>query len=294
MMLQLRRAIERNETLAVAATAESLALVDQRNLIRALSRKSKSAIPLLILGVGTDTKPAFLKAWSGGATVGCKPIGSLRHPLYAVGRIAGLTSQLSDIHLPYPTNDTCYFDLPEISDVQKVMEVRDEHQAFPVFIKTAFDQRNVFLDSTKLLAPESAGNGNARSLLDAFAEIAPAMIFVRYSAGEWGWHSVHHYANLTIDDPWLREPYGNFSYKGLLNEMEKHDFHTTIAFIPWNYDRSEPEVVSLVRGHAERYSICIHGDNHDHQEFSDFQSKSLAVQRAALRESLNRMDRFQN
>ena len=53
------------------------------------------------------------------------------------------------------------------------------------------------------------------------------------------WHSPGHYANLTIDDPWFAESYGHLTYNGLLGEMEKANFHTTIAFIPWNYDRSE-------------------------------------------------------
>ena len=65
------------------------------------------------------------------------------------------------------------------------------------------------------------------------------MIFAKYGAGDRGWHALHHDANLTIDDPWLREPYGHLDYKDLLTEMERHNFHTTIAFIPWNYDRSE-------------------------------------------------------
>ena len=118
------------------------------------------------------------------------------------------------------------------------------------------------------------------------------MIFVRYSAGERGWHSLHHYANFTIDDPWLRQPYGYVDYKGLFEEMEKHNFHTTIAFIPWNYDRSEPEVVSLFRNHPERFSIAIHGNNHDHKEFTDYRSKPLDVQIADIKQSLARMEKF--
>ena len=119
------------------------------------------------------------------------------------------------------------------------------------------------------------------------------MIFVRYCAGERGWHTPHYYANFTIDDPWLRKPYGYVDYEGLLGEMEKHRFHTTIAFIPWNYDRSQAEVVSLFRNHPDRFSIAVHGNNHDHKEFTEYRSKSLAVQVGDLKQALSRMERFQ-
>ena len=135
---------------------------------------------------------------------------------------------------------------------------------------------------------------NAENIEAAFAEIAPAMIFTKYCAGDRGWHALQHYANLTIDDPWLREPYGHLIYKDLLKEMEKHNFHTTIAFIPWNYDRSEAQTVALFRSHPERFSICVHGDNHDHKEFDDFGSKPLILQIAAIKQSLARMDKFQS
>jgi hypothetical protein len=76
--------------------------------------------------------------------------------------------------------------------------------------------------------------------------------------------------------------------------MEKHNFFSTIAFIPWNYDRSKPEVVSLVRDHPDRFSICVHGDNHDHKEFTDYKDKPLVDQVAAMKQSLARMEKFQS
>ena len=93
--------------------------------------------------------------------------------------------------------------------------------------------------------PQHETERNAENTETAFAEVAPEMIFAKYGAGERGWHALHHDANLTIDDPWLREPYGHLDYNKLLTEMERHNFHTTIAFIPWNYDRSEQQVVAL-------------------------------------------------
>ncbi len=73
--------------------------------------------------------------------------------------------------------------------------------------------------------------------------------------------------------------------------MEKHNFHTTIAFIPWNYDRSEARVVKLFRNHPDRFSISIHGDNHDHGEFEN--PKSEGHHAAALKQALARMEQFQ-
>ncbi len=289
----LERAAERNDTLAVAVAANALALVDEKALTRALSRKSGASVPLLILGVTPETDPGLLRAWSGGAAVGCRHLQSPRGPLYVVHRIAGLTRQLADQELPFPGKDSSYFVLGENGKGQIITELRVDNQIFPVFIAAALGQHKVFLGSQAPSLNDSGGEERAEGVMNAFATIAPAMMFIKYCAGERGWHALHHYANLTIDDPWLREPYGHLDYTGLLEEMEKHNFHTTIAFIPWNYDRSEPEVASLVRGHPGRFSICIHGDNHDHKEFSDFQGKPLPVQIAALREALSRMDRFQ-
>jgi hypothetical protein len=52
-------------------------------------------------------------------------------------------------------------------------------------------------------------------------------------------------------------------------------------------------VVALFRDHADRYSICIHGDNHDHQEFGPFGSKPLAGQVIDMKQGLARMAAFQ-
>ena len=80
-------------------------------------------------------------------------------------------------------------------------------------------------------------------------------MYLRAAAGDKAWHFPRQYANLTVDDPWLIEPYGHLSYAGLLAEMEKHNFHTTVAFIPWNFDRSRPDVVSIIRAHPDRFSV---------------------------------------
>jgi hypothetical protein len=250
-------------------------------------------VPLLILGVTPETDKTLLSEWSGGVVSGAGIINSASGLHYAVGNESVVTQQLTGFQFPFPGNKSFHFYLENQSNAQVVMAVRNDHQSVPIFIETNVHGQEVFLLSKTLLSVDNAVDWRADNTEDAFEKIAPVIVFTKYSAGERGWHALHHYANLTIDDPWLREPYGNLRYEGLLEEMEKHNFHTTVAFIPWNYDRSESGVVSLFRSHPDRFSICIHGDDHAHKEFTDYVSKPLDVQVSALRQSVARMEKFQ-
>ena len=123
--------------------------------------------------------------------------------------------------------------------------------------------------------------------------MAPYILFLSYAAGSYAWHSDGQYANLTIDDPWLTQPYGHLDYYALLAEMKKHNFHTTIAFIPWNFDRSNSGLAALFRENPKCFSICLHGNNHAHREFGDYAKNPLAQQDADIRQGVARMERFQ-
>jgi hypothetical protein len=234
-----------------------------------------------------------LRAWSGGAISQVTSISDPVHPTYVIGRSKGITGQLANTDLPFSGKHVFYFQLDPNGRVQEIMSVRSEEGVFPTLIQGTVENVKLFMSCSVPASNDVSDDWSPGAITRIFPEIAPAMIFTRYSAGERGWHSLRHYANLTIDDPWLREPYGYLDYKNLLKEMQEHNFHSTIAFIPWNYDRSQPEVVSLFRSHPERLSICIHGDNHDHKEFSDQRSKSLTDQVADIKQALARMNKFE-
>ncbi len=278
--------------MAVAIEADALANVDQKALLRALHRTGGSNVPLLIMGITPETSPTLLKAWSGGAVAGVQPLSSAGSLQYLVGNLAGVTDQLTGVEIPSPGDDAFYFTSANSGLVKTIVSLHNGTEVVPIFLEVEVNQQRIFL-LCKKRPPQSEAAGAAENTETVFAELAPVMIFAKYCAGDRGWHALQHDANLTIDDPWLREPYGHLDYRDLLTEMERHNFHTTIAFIPWNYDRSEQSVVALFRSHPERFSICVHGDNHDHKEFDDYESKSLSLQIAALRQSLARMEKFQ-
>ena len=133
---------------------------------------------------------------------------------------------------------------------------------------------------------------NGNETFENLPQVLPILIFLKQEGGEFCWHRKTILANLTIDDPWLVEPYGNLSYKGLLQQMKMANFHTTIAFIPWNYDRNHREVVDLFLEHPERYSIAFHGNNHDRQEFGDYKDHSFKTQETGIRQAIARMAEF--
>ena len=169
----------------------------------------------------------------------------------------------------------------------------------PIYAEFTDAEKPIFFAA---ISPSSQGRVGASESGDesTFIDLTPILTFLRFAGGQYCWHRDSDYANLTIDDPWLVEPYGCLSYRRLLTEMQKARFHTTIAFIPWNYDRSDESVVAIFRDHPELYSICIHGNNHDHWEFYKYSTtsadawpaKSLAVQEADIRQGLARMEEF--
>lgn len=82
-------------------------------------------------------------------------------------------------------------------------------------------------------------------------------------------------ACLIIDDPLLIPQYGRLNYKRLLEEMKRHNFFTEIAFIPWNYKRSNDDTVRLFIDNLDRFAICVHGCNHTRNEFGINDYKTL-------------------
>lgn len=106
--------------------------------------------------------------------------------------------------------------------------------------------------------------------------ILPLTMFLKYSNGNQCWHNNHRYTNLTIDDPYFIEHYGYLNFHELLNEMEEHDFHTTIAYIPKHFDdEQDTSVINLFKNYPERYSIVQHGNNHNGYEFICYTQEQL-------------------
>lgn len=278
-------------TVAVVINAAMLPQLNARQIFALMHQRAQPA-PLFIAGIDERTDRAALKQWSLGAVTECrKSAVTQARGHYEVANVSEVTRQLSGTTLPLSQRQILYLSLSSNAGAQSIVSAQMNDVALPVFVRTTVMGQNVFFATAQQHTdiPVEADPYRQQPL---FAAIAAPMMFLRYAGGDKVWHSPGDYANLTIDDLWLREPYGHVNYQELLQQTQQHNFHATIAFIPWNFDRSQPAVVSLFRAHPDRLSICIHGNNHIHQEFGPFEEHPLNKQEEDIDQGLARMERF--
>jgi peptidoglycan/xylan/chitin deacetylase (PgdA/CDA1 family) len=284
--------LESPSTLAVLIAQDALANLDREQIRSALPGTRGHGIPILIFGYTGSEDGHGLRSWSHGAVQGCASMTSSFQPsVLDVGNAQALTGSLDGLELPAVAAPACATQLAPDRKAQTVLAARGNGEAGAVLVRVQTKAGDVFF--TPQMRPfDDSWIGQPSGLAKAFSSMAPFLLFLRYAAGDYAWHPDAHYANLTIDDVWLRQPYGHLSFPALLTEMEKHNFHTTLAFIPWNFDRSEPEVVRLLHAYPARFSICVHGNDHVHREFGEYSRAPLQRQIADIKQGLARMERF--
>src|SRR6266513_5325975 len=70
--------------------------------------------------------------------------------------------------------------------------------------------------------------------------------------------------------------------------MNRHNFSTNNAFIPWNWRRSSPKVVRLLRENPQNYSVSVHGCDHTRAEFGSLDRQRLYWKAQQALERMNR------
>ena len=281
-------------TVAVFTAQEGLPFLRQNKHIGALPGPRGGNIPVLVFGVNPQADVRELRLWSGGAVRGCAPGLADFHPTTVeVGRAGTVSGTLSGWNLPAVTTPTCQLRFAPGPRVDAVLIARGDHERRPTLVRTRKGGVEVFF-VPRMEVLDSSWVGQPSSLPQAFSSLAPFFLFLRYAAGDYAWRPGAQYANLTIDDPWLVQPYGRLDYGALLREMERHNYHTSIGFVPWNYDRSKSDAVEMFRSNTKRFSIALHGNNHAHREFGNYKDNPVSEQIANIKQALARMEQFRS
>ena len=135
----------------------------------------------------------------------------------------------------------------------------------PVFVSTSAE----IIDIDRKLTTQ---NFDVRA---QFLSAVPVVLYIKWAFAETCWNAPEANACLVIDDPVLKSTHGFVDFQQLLSLMKRHNFSTNVAFIPWNWRRSAPEVVQLFRENPAHYSLSVHGCDHTRGEFGSSDRQRL-------------------
>lgn len=120
-----------------------------------------------------------------------------------------------------------------------------------------------------------------------FSQSVPLIMLLRHVFHDECWRPNARHATLVIDDPLLQECYGFLNYASLLELMDRYNFHTSIGLIPRNRFRTSPKIARIFCDRPDRYSLCVHGNDHTAGELGTSDAVRLNT---LLQTAVRRMD----
>lgn len=137
-----------------------------------------------------------------------------------------------------------------------------------IFLKYQIHNFKLFILSCKKIMDIDVQCYKNLDVKKHFSLLIPMIMFLNEAFEGIIWKCKKKQACLIIDDPLLCKNYGNFNYIKMLNLMDKRNFFTNIAFIPWNYKRVDKIASKIITDRSDRYSLSIHGCDHTSKEFN--------------------------
>jgi hypothetical protein len=159
-----------------------------------------------------------------------------------------------------------------------VVFLKLEYKGVPIFLSTSRE----IIDIDAELASQ---NFDVR---EHFLSAVPLVLYIKWAFAETCWNAPETNACLIIDDPVLKSTHGFVDFRELLSLMKRHKFSSNIAFIPWNWRRTSPEVARLFRENSENYSVSVHGYDHTRAEFGSSDQRRLYWKAKQALERMNR------
>src|SRR5258708_22071663 len=240
---------------------------------------------IFVYGSGsTERHAAVLKALSSGGLAGLRSL--VKSEVFfkisdndraVCGAFTGLTFSAA-----VAASDAVFVD----GQRQEGVDVIVRAEGHPFFVRVKQERSELFFVASGELADPDEEASSESGLLPWFSRLVPLMIFLRCAFGERLWHNDTPRACFIIDDPLLKSRYGIFTYSKILEEVGSRKFSMSIAFIPWNYRRSNRDVAQMFASAPVFFSLCVHGWYHTRGEFA---ATGREVLRGKARLALDRM-----
>jgi len=122
-----------------------------------------------------------------------------------------------------------------------------------------------------------------------FCAAVPIVMYLRWAFADICGTSGETRGCLIVDDPLLKPRYGFLHFSDALELMDSYNFTTAIAFIPWNWRRTNRETVQQFKSRNDRLSLCVHGCDHSGGEFA---ARSSALLNRRIKTASQRMESF--
>jgi hypothetical protein len=234
-----------------------------------------SSVELLLL---YDFQPSLLsdkalRHISSGAINSVYRFNTNNHCYKVSSNLLGLVHELGGMSVAPIDNNIDYgFVCPDSNgDFDPIISIDEK----PLFIYLRKNGLTCFLiANTQILDIDEEWSKEVR-VEDYFSRFVPYAIFIKHAFGKYCWHNNKRYANFIIDDPLLKKQYGLLDFNRLIRLIRAKKFKTTLAFIPWNYWRTDNKSADFFRENHNDISLCIHGCDHSGGEFGSTDLASL-------------------
>ena len=158
-----------------------------------------------------------------------------------------------------------------------------------LFLKAEYNKVPIFLSTSgSIIDLDAILPTGIFDIRDHVSSALPIVLYIKWAFAKSCWNAPEANACLIIDDPLLKPTHGFVDFSDLLSLMKRHQFSTNIAFIPWNWRRSTPEVARLFRENPQNYSISVHGCDHTRAEFGSANQQRLYWKAQQALERMNR------
>lgn len=156
-----------------------------------------------------------------------------------------------------------------------------------VFLRLSRWGSEFYLNSGSTMVDLDSASEDYFDVRKFFFEAVPVTMYLRGAFRDVCGTNSETGACLIVDDPTLKERYGFLEFREALELMDAYNFTTTVAFIPWNWQRTNPSTVAMFRQRRDRFSLCIHGCDHTAAEFATPSPERL---NARIRKAIWRME----
>jgi hypothetical protein len=219
------------------------------------------------------------------------PDGEIRKPTSREARMsvtrdfAEMCGPMSGIDAPVKvTEKDFYFDFQQEANVCQSIVTANYGDAFVSVNRSGV---RFFLNACSEIIDINTLATKYFDVKEYFCSAVPVTMYIKWAFADICWTGTDTRGCLIVDDPLLRPRYGFLRFRDTLELMDSHNFTTTIAFIPWNWRRTNHQTVRQFQQRNDRLSLCIHGCDHTAGEFA---VRSTALLNRRIKTASQRMD----